>query len=295
MRHEERTYKFTRYGYEDSCHVVCAHFDNAYELADWYRATKNESIVYHQWDKIYKTEINEALTSMTAGKSEYNELIKNIFDKAWENMPILGNELRLSVHGSAPNVPVYLSNSPKNMYKRVKRKMNTTPVHIYFGVSSDNSTIVQNGKIQEWLIGANKLAVRGATMAAFASALAKYRPVYLTPYVLLASNNYKEAAVGSWDINTSPIVLSEIGGNLANVNVVRYLGLNISDKLNKYTTSTMMVGHNNEVQMRDLLRCKPEDIWFGSLDMNTALMEDPIAEIKRYISKYLEDDENYEN
>lgn len=218
---------------------------------------------------------------MRDGTDEYNAEIEKIANVIWENIPTLQRTWRLDVAGVFPSVPAYLAGEPEDMYRQVEDYNEHTPIRIWIGLTSSYG------------VGHQELIKRGAALAAFAQALSEVRPVSLTPYVLLGGHLLYGARCGaliSWDLTTSPTIMSDVAPNLISPYVIRYMGLDACYTLEPGCDGSWLRGYDNEENMRDMLGAQKEDIYLGSIHLYDPLLVDPVKWIKEHLAQYTADE-----
>lgn len=220
------------------------------------------------------------------GTEEYHEVIKKVSQVTYENIPSLRREWTTSVAGAFPSVPKFLAGEPESMWRMCNIESNYSPLRIWIGTGS-SSGIEYPLLLQKFI-----------TIVAFAQALSEIRPVFLTPY--FASGNYsytdsKNDVIVSWDLQTSPMILSEIAASLCEIRVTRGVLFNLREFLLGKWDGQWAYRVNDEDYMREQLGAEPDDLWLGSSRLGDPLLTDPIKWVKAHIAKYLLEDEREES
>jgi hypothetical protein len=154
-----------------------------------------------------------------------------------------------------------------------------TPLRIWVGLTSSAG------------VTREELTKRGVTLAAFALAVSEKRPVYITPYVVNSSYRGRGADTFlSWDIQTSPIVLSELMGCLSSPEVTRYAGLAATYRINPGCNGQWPSIYNDERKMREVLGANPDDLYLPSIHLYDPLLADPIGWLHTNVAKYTDPD-----
>lgn len=264
------------------------HFDSASTYATWFEATRKADPVtrYMGYGLGDQHTIGTAgLNILRNGNEQYVQQANDLLDEFQEQLDVPSLTWQLNVAGGFPNVGAYLANDPLNMWSREPDLSDRTPLRVWVGVAT-------SGSIPDALI-----AKRGCTLAAFAIAMAPHRPVIITPYVEIGDMEYrsrnKRGAVISWDIQTSPIVLSELMGCLAHSEVTRYVGMEACQRLLGPAASHDGGWHPdafNENKMRERLGCAPDDLYLPGLHSTDSTIDNPLAWLRKMIDRYVDPD-----
>lgn len=256
------------------------HFANVAEYARWARfalgGTKRHYITDH-WPE----RVPAGIDTLTNGRDDLVSRAESVMDKLAAELPETVRPMwESSVAGAFANVPAFLMGRPDSMWRMNRVAREDAPIRIWIGVSSSYG------------IDEDKLLERGIALMAFAMAMSETRTVLLTPYWCGQTDKHigDEHCV-SWDLQTSPFVLSELAASLADANVTRYLGLFAGNVLSGCgVTGWRHVPHVNrhddEASMRARLGCADEDIWLGPIHLYDPLLTDPVAWIKDKLAQY---------
>lgn len=216
------------------------------------------------------------------GDLTHVEDAKNLLRAFQESVEVPHYVWNPAVAGSFANVPAYLVGSPTSMWKREIELNTATPVRIWVGVTS---TVV---------ITDEQILKRGVALAAFAMALSAKRPAYITPYGnghdydRLYGRSGDEGSVVSWDIQTSPMVLSELMACLSNSLVTRHVTHPIARFLNPRVPAGVPF---KDIRRQDMPAVQPQDVWLPPMIASDKLVSAPIAWIKEQLAKYSEETE----
>lgn len=182
--------------------------------------------------------------------------------------------------GAFPDTPRYITGLPDSMWTQQPDLSDRTPLRVFVGLTSSAG------------IDEADLMKRGVTLAAFALAMVNVRPVLITPYVNLGSWERNHNSLISWDIRTSPLVLSQLIGNLSDPNVTRHVGIPISRLLNPRVNGSWHRDYDNEAAMRCHLGAQPADLYLPSIHLYDELLTNPLAWIKDKLAQYTPEDDN---
>ncbi len=267
------------------------HFDSTAEYAAWL-----ESHSAHQLESVDSTGSFSSLYKLDKGKFSHMiykginmlkygdetglDQAQAMIDKFTEELTVPAKQWSHSMAGSHPDVPAYLSGEPENMWNLTYVPSDRSPLRVWVGLTGT------------WSVSDDQLLKRGIALAAFALALVNKRPVYITPYV--NGHNYgdhgrKQAhSIVSWDISTSPVVLSQLMSNLSRPEISRYVGLpttRLSDTRIPY-----------EIPFASLRRehiehiLGPDDLFVPPIQSSDPLLNDPIKWVKEQLAKYGDED-----
>lgn len=180
------------------------------------------------------------------------------------------------VYGYYPDIPAYIQGQPQNMWMQRRTNDERTPIRLWVGLTS--SAVIPN----------DQLINRGAALAAFAIAMANIRPVIITPFVCLSSIDRRRNMLISWDISTSPLVLSEIM-SLTRPEVTRYIGIEACRHQFGQIARRDPGFHRDswdEHKMRSHLNAQPDDLYLPPIYADDPLLDDPIKWIQDNIAKF---------
>lgn len=248
------------------------HFNSSRAYLAWCQkqSTTNNRFYHNQALGDLRSKVDHGIALLEQGDESLVAKAMELINHFQQAIPTPKPEWRRAYVGVAPIVPAYISNAPNCMLARTKKLVTHTPIRIFVGVTSS------------WGITYEQLMQRGCALAAFAIALSQHRPVYLTPYVQLGA---RFSAYVSWDLQTSPLILSEVLASLANPDVIRHLGIAACYALGG-SDGAWPSDYENEQSMRINLACKPDDVYLGSIHLNDPLLTNPIQWIKDNLAKY---------
>lgn len=187
------------------------------------------------------------------------------------------------VAGSMPDVPLALAGVPEHMLTLEILPNDHSPLRVWVGLSS--SAGVTEAQLRK----------RGIVLAAFAMAMQEIRPVWITPYVNMGwtdRNGYGSSygihtSIVSWDIQTSPLVISELLGCTSKPEVTRYIGICANNLLNPYTNSACSPTlTTNAAYMRTLLGASEDDLVLPAIHLYDPMLTDPVAWVNSMVAKY---------
>ncbi len=261
--------------------MVHQHFYSTTAYAAWAAPLTNAMIGFgFQYSGIHTSgldDINEAVKMLTHGDETHAR-------EAHERMMELSLQINTphyiwedAIVGEVPNVPAFCAGMPDDMYHRQQSTSDRTPLRIWMGMAS------------EWTITERQIRDRGIALCAFALALAEIRPVYITPYV--NRHGYGDPAttggsIISWDIQTSPLVLSELLAS-SHPKVTRHLGVPATSMLNDQPPGFADIKPAHFTSPVP----SPDDLWLGPITQYDPLLTDPVGWIKREVAKYSQEDE----
>lgn len=185
-----------------------------------------------------------------------------------------------SIAGAFPDVPAYLAGEPEHMWHRTPKPDDRSPLRIWVGLTST------------WNIPNYLLRKRGIALAALAMALSEVRPVIVTPfYQLNLLGNSKSQGIISWDLSTSPIVLSELLPSLSDPLLSRYMTRTATFIVNPELQQEP-AGYFGSTKPTDLIYYKPDDLYLPVIHASDPLLTDPVAWVKTQLAKYDQQDDN---
>lgn len=217
---------------------------------------------------------------MLNGDETHVDKAQAIVDQLTLSIETPRREWYREVYGYYPDIPAYIRGEPQNMWMQRRTNEERSPIHLYVGLTS--SAMIPNAKLIE----------RGAALAAFCIAMANIRPVIVTPFVCLSSTRRHRNMLISWDISTSPMVLSEIM-SLTRPEVTRYIGIEACRHQFGQDAAYDPGFHRDsweEDKMRAHLGAQPEDLYLPPIYGDDPLLDDPIKWIQDNINKYTNDE-----
>lgn len=257
------------------------HFTSSSAFADWMRRTPP---AYHEGHGFTAAaDVAKGIHTLTHGDLTNLDQAQALIDQFNENIEVPTYTRQLSMAGGFPDVPSYLSGQPEHMWSLIPDTSDRTPLHIYVGLTSSAG------------VPHDALIKRGCTLAAFALALSNKRPVFITPYVNLGGYGFSHTpdnALISWDITTSPLVLSELMGCLSDPHVTRHAGIAACYRLNPRTNGDWHSDYDNSQRMRQHLGAAPDDLYLPSIHLFDPLLANPIGWIKDNLAKYAPQEDN---
>jgi hypothetical protein len=135
-----------------------------------------------------------------------------------------------------------------------------------------------------WQVPDETIRRRGVALAAFAMALVNKRPVYLTPYWNIHDYGANSHGIVSFDLKTSPLVLSALLACLTRSEVTRYVGVPLSwiDK-SDVPDSCPFASITRENLSQHM---GPDDLFLPPLVAGDELCNDPIGWVKKQLEIY---------
>lgn len=265
------------------------HFNTGIELAEYYadEAKKHpkEGDAWYSWEDD-RTLGMRGRDSLIKGTERFNKDIQKFVDEIWESVPVLQRMWELQPVGFFPNVPVYLTGDPNNMWRLSEETSERTPVRIWVGTTS---SVAFNHE---------DITRRGAAVAAFALVLSQVRPVHITPYTSYGiAYEYstdptldRGDVILSWDLQTSPLILSEVAASLCDPMIARYLTRDLAHVVQREYRGRWVRGFDNEEVMRVKLGAQKEDIWLRNIYATDPLVRDPAAWVRKELRRYTKED-----
>lgn len=228
------------------------------------------------------SQINSGKKLLTTGDVSTVAQAQTMIDRFNEEIPSLRRVWTPAVAGFFPNVPAFLAGEPESMWRMDDDSSDRAPIRVWVGVMSSGG------------ISDEELIRRGAALAAFGMALSERRPVLITPYYAMGDasggRNGTKGTLVSWDLQSSPIVLSEVMACIAHPDVIRYLGWYVCGNLLGVSTGCWYPDFLDEKWMRRALGCADDDIWLPSAMYGDQLINRPIEWIKQEITKHISDE-----
>lgn len=255
----------------DNQTVINAHFTRSTDLLEWYdRERPRVKLGGYWWGK---EKVKKGRKIMEEGTPHLVKHIEEVRKVIWENVPTMQRTWRREVVGAFPSVPAYLAGVPEDMFNIHYDENEHTPLRIWVGVASSAG------------VSREQLIKRGAAIAAFAQALSQVRPVYITPYTCGGDRGNNSVTV-SWDLQSSPMVMSEVAAAIMEENVMRQFAMDCEYVANPKTNGAWMYGYDDEAYMRKMLGCAEEDLWLNSIHYYDPLLRDPVGWVKSQLKKY---------
>lgn len=260
------------------------HFENVSAFLDWLaeieKPVDGKSTVTERFHA--RSQVDNGKRVMREGDTSSVAEAQAMIDKFQDEIPSLRRVWTPTVAGFFPNVPAFLAGEPESMWRMDDDSSDRAPIRIWVGIGSSSS------------VTREQLIKRGAALAAFALALSERRPVYITPWWDLGNGTQTAGELISFDLKSSPVVLSEIIAALVNPDVTRYLGLHAAFIVDRSTPDSGPWFPNafNEKWMRECLGCGESDIWMPGIHTTDKMLTDPIGWIKREIAKHIADEDD---
>lgn len=291
------------------------HFKSATEVADWFEVKRSENGPLNGYNPHTTRAHATALLGvkdLREGTLENLDKAQSIVDQLSLSIETSRNIYQLDICGAFPDVPTALSGVPENMWNMVPDMSDKSPLVVWIGLTS------QGGITQDELIQ------RGATLAAFTLAMSNSRPVVLRPYIALGgsmfgSNDYgsrsrsrsrntpksshpvdenpnslpndgTRAIIISWDIQTSPMVLSELM-TVARPEVTRYFGIEACQQAFGKVAANDTIFHPDsfrEASMREALGVLPGELYLPQITSIDPMITDPVAWVQTNVARFSE-------
>lgn len=260
--------------------ITHKHFRSTQEYAAW--LDNNPAI----WSDLNfgddKRRIYEGINYLHNGKADV-EAMHNLMESLELQLSLPTKVNRPSVRGHRVNMSGYLAGSPLSMMHREVTTSDHTPVRVWVCTTSS------------WSISPEQVTARGAALGAFALALSKVRPVYITPFVYGFGSSKSDAcqypsyggALVSCDLQSSPLYVNELAAHMDSC-VTRYVGLNAVWLVDNRCRSSSL--HQDAATMQRILGVQPNDLYIPGIHLHDPLLADPVAWIKHNLAKYMEVD-----
>lgn len=272
---------------------VRKHFANPRALSEWIIEEKKVSTWRpSSWSFAGQPEAELGIRALATGDDRNVAQAQALLQSFQENIEVPSYTWTTGMVGAFPNVPAYIAGVPEVMWYREPIVSDRSPLRVWMGVTSSAG------------ITEDMLVKRGCTLAAFVIAMSNKRTVYVTPYVC-NSNGYSDHAVVSWDIQTTPLVLSDLLASVSNPHCTRHAGLTAtylanpatsgrwdprelaSNRIAQYNQGHGIINPNPHSDwQRDVLGVKPDDLVLGSIHLHDELITDPIGWLKKNLARY---------
>lgn len=253
------------------------HFTSSGDFAAW---CVTNDIASHREDQFNHGDgfrCQEGIQVLTHGDNTNVQAAESLLEELSIQVDVPTQTWRNDLVGAFPNVPAYVSGDPECMWYRAADLSDRTPVRIYVGIAST------------WYITEEQLRARGIALAAFAIALSNQRPVYVTPFVNGHDYNNQHKAIISWDLVTSPLVLSELLGCVSNPSVTRHIHIPAVLHLNHNINRSVPFAN---ITQADLPNFTEQDIYLPPIVGTDPLLNNPVKWIKDTLAKYSDTQEN---
>lgn len=191
-----------------------------------------------------------------------------------EQIDTITTQWTLETAGGFPCIGAFLAGDPEHMWQQEETRVDSAPMRIFVSQSS-------------WAgVPAQTLLTRGIAVASLAMALSEQRTVYITPYKVLG--DYTNYSLYSYDLATSPLILSELMAHVATPEVSRNLGLYANDVLAQEATGHTF-GYSppswyKSPELREHLNAGPDDLIINRVDTADEVSTNPIAWVKRQLA-----------
>jgi hypothetical protein len=223
--------------------------------------------------------VREGMRVLHEGDERFVGEAQKLLGEFNEQISISSTRMDLAVVGFMPCVQAYLEGSPEDMWVREDVRSELTPIRVW--VSLVASSMISERDIRK----------RGVGLAAFALAMVEKRPVVITPYVCLdVPGSGLDGCYISWDVQTSPLVLSELLG-VFNLCVTRYVGLASCYTLEPRCGNGPAQMFTNEKMAREGLGVEEDDVVLVGLSGVDRLVSDPVGWVREKVRKYGRGDE----
>ena len=297
------------------------HFNSATELADWFTQKRSENGPlngYHPTtDHAHATAL-EGVKDMREGTLENLDKAQSIVDELSLHVDTSRTTWQMDIQGAFPDVPTFLAGVPENMWNMLPDMSDKSPLIIWIGLTSQ-------GNVEE-----ETLIQRGATLAAFVLAMVNQRPVTLRPYIATGGSYFgstrsyrgrsrysrsrtyetptpelpvddnpnslpnggddNRAIIISWDIQTSPMVLSELM-TIARPQVTRYFGIEACQQAfgKVATNDTLFHPYSfKEAQFREALGVAPGDLYLPQITSVDPMVTNPLEWVRENVARFSE-------
>lgn len=255
--------------------MASKHFNSSTEFHTWVMPDIDK-LPYTAYFGDNRREAVEGAQLLVNGDNTYVARARQLLDNFQERIESIHYKWEHQISGAFPDVPAYCAGQPDSMWYREQTTSDQTPLRVWVNISSS------------WDVTEDQLRSRGVALAAFAIALSEKRPVYITPWIQRGELTTYGSVI-SWDLHTSPLVLSELLPCLSDVDITRHLSLPACSKLNPMLTNHSAPWHpddGNEQKMRKHLGCADADIYLPGIKSYDPMLNDPIAWLKTNIAKH---------
>lgn len=269
------------------------HFESTAEYVLWLEShSKSDLINADCTDSFYRHErldtseyshmIFAGIDMLKRGNEAGLDQTQAMVDKFTEELAVSSPVWVRDIAGYHPDVPAYLAGEPESMWNIDYIQSDRSPLRVWIGLTGT------------WSVSDDQLLERGIALAAFALALVNKRPVYITPYV--NGHTYGDRgrsvqhSIVSWDIQTSPVVLSQLMANLSRPEISRYTGLPTTRLNDDRVPRSIPFGYLERKHIEHILA--PDDLFIPPVKSSDLLLNNPIKWVKEQLVKYgVEDDE----
>jgi hypothetical protein len=260
------------------------HFASPNRFLDWVtemeRPTNGRSVILNS-RFASPSQVENGKRVLREGDTSNLPAAQKLIDRFNEDISSLRRVWQPSIAGFFPNVPAFLMGEPESMWRVDTEDSDTAPIRVWVGLGSSGA------------ITSDQLIKRGAALSAFALALSERRPVFITPYWDLGHRLNDRGTLISFDLQASPVVLSEVIAALTNPDFGRYLALHAAFLVDPSTPASgpWFPGALDEKWMRGCLGCEDADIWLPGVMSGDKTITDPVAWIKQEIAKHIGEQE----
>lgn len=283
--------------------LVRKHFNSTTEYAAWVREPliNLDKEVFYGNSYTGKRRALQGLDLLTTGDETHVSRARDLLSKFQENIEVPIHRWENRPAGVFPNVPAFLAGNPECMWSKELDTSDHSPLRVWVGVTST------------WYVTEEQLRDRGVVLAALAIALSEKRPVYITPWIHRGERGSRRrygrssepvGALLSWDLATSPLVLSELMASVADPLITRHLGLPACHLVNPECTDPSAPYHpyvydeyygSKSSKVRKALGCADNDLYIPMCEGSDPLLNDPITWLQNTIAKYSQDEDEEEN
>lgn len=256
--------------------VTHKHLDSSYALSEWAASLgvgTDRSLGYYTGrDDLDPFEgAKQGVRLLKTGDDTFVEEARKLLQEFSEGIVSPHFTWEHNMVGAFPDVPAYLSGDPENMWFKANNPSDRTPLRIYVGIGCS------------WSITPDQLRQRGIVLAALAMALSEVRPIYITPFANSYDYSGTNHGMFSWDISTSPLVLSELLAVMSDVRIVRYVWIPL---IKKFFPPTAAGVPFVDIRRQHIPNIRDEDLYIAPISSRDPLLDDPITWLKTNVAKY---------
>jgi len=259
--------------------IARRHFSSVYSYSDYCEANP-----YRDGGWGYgKDRLANGIRMLREGDTQLVAAAEQFMAQVSAKLPSLAPVTVWDVSGDYVDVPAYLSGEPECMTYEESDDDPSAPIRIWVNVLPSGG------------ISSAQLSKHGAVISALAMVLQQARSnVKVTAYADLAWNARKQGAVVSWDLPTSPLVLSALTASLAQPDIARATTVHACRTLNPGIgqEGDWLRGHcpnyaYDDAWVREDLGAAPDDVVVPGLHLHSPHLVDPLRWVNDQIDRIL--------
>lgn len=296
------------------------HFRSASELADWYDAKvklNGHLNGYHPGTSSAWSTAETGRDDMRNGTLENLDKAQAIVDELTLHVDTSRTQWQMDIVGAFPDVPSLLAGVPENMWNMLPDFSDKSPLVVWIGLTSqgniEQDTLVKRGtalaafvlamsNIRQVILrpyvalGGNRFnipdRIRSRRGRAYSEAEIKARKSpkpddNVDPTENLPDDG-KRAIIISWDIQTSPMVLSELM-TLARPEVTRYFGIEVCEQAFGKVAANDTSFHPYTLQerkMREALGVADGDMYLPQITSIDPMINNPVQWVQENVARF---------